>query len=84
MCNLHTEGTKYGCGHYVITRKVSKIDCNNPYCALSRAHRNPCHGCMHDHYYGPDASETITARTSEFCDECHAYWKVGAGRGRGR
>ncbi|KAI0930317.1 hypothetical protein AcV5_007067 [Taiwanofungus camphoratus] len=45
MCNLITEGTKYGCGHYIIERKTGKIDCNNPYCTFSVRHRNPCVNC---------------------------------------
>ncbi|THH18755.1 hypothetical protein EW146_g2294 [Bondarzewia mesenterica] len=41
MCNLETEGTKYGCGHYVITKKLRKIDCNNRYCIWSSSTREP-------------------------------------------
>ncbi|KAI0743904.1 hypothetical protein C8Q80DRAFT_1272532 [Daedaleopsis nitida] len=74
MCCLETEGTKYGCGHYIITKKLRKIDCENAFCYNSRRHRNPCHDCMCDRYFGPDASETITAVRSEFCPECYPYF----------
>ncbi|KAI0371033.1 hypothetical protein BV20DRAFT_206456 [Pilatotrama ljubarskyi] len=74
MCRLETEGTKYGCGHYIITRKLRKIDCESQWCYHSRRHRNPCHNCSCDRYYGPDASETITAVRPEFCPECYPFY----------
>ncbi|KAI0081212.1 hypothetical protein K474DRAFT_1703958 [Panus rudis PR-1116 ss-1] len=75
MCNLETEGTKYGCGHYVITKKVAKHDCGSPYCTHSAAHNPHCRNCTHDHFLGPDKSEKITFSTSEFCNICDEYWK---------
>ncbi|KAH9858630.1 hypothetical protein C2E23DRAFT_880092 [Lenzites betulinus] len=74
MCRLETEGTKYGCGHYIITKKLRKLDCENQWCIHSVMHRNPCHGCACDRYFGPDASETITAVRPEFCPECYPYY----------
>ncbi|KDQ53482.1 hypothetical protein JAAARDRAFT_425687 [Jaapia argillacea MUCL 33604] len=81
MCNLETEGTKYGCGHYVVTRKVRKIDCRSQYCINSVKHSNPCPGCQCERYFGPDAKETVTAVSKEYCDQCH-YWYRGAGAQR--
>ncbi|KIP10854.1 hypothetical protein PHLGIDRAFT_115001 [Phlebiopsis gigantea 11061_1 CR5-6] len=74
MCNLETEGLQYSCGHYVITRKVNKIDCNSPYCTWSSRHRQPCNPCDHEKYLGPDAKETITGSVNDFCDQCRPYW----------
>lgn len=31
--------------HYIITRKLSKIDCNSRRCVHSANHRKPCHDC---------------------------------------
>ncbi|KZT26736.1 hypothetical protein NEOLEDRAFT_1062416, partial [Neolentinus lepideus HHB14362 ss-1] len=74
-----SEGTKYGCGHYVVTRKVRKLDCGNQYCIHSIRHPNPCPNCQCDRYYGPDAKETVTKTTTDYCSECH-YWYRGAGK----
>ncbi|KAL7281199.1 hypothetical protein ACG7TL_004507 [Trametes sanguinea] len=60
--------------HYIITRKLRKIDCENQWCFHSRRHRNPCHNCQCDRYFGPDASETVTAVRPEFCPECYPYY----------
>ncbi|KAI9442234.1 hypothetical protein H4582DRAFT_1927259 [Lactarius indigo] len=82
MCNLETEGTKYGCGHYVITKKLRKIDCGNRYCVWSIAHPQPasvCQPCICEKFFGPDAKETVTASTPEYCSDCH-YWYRGAGQ----
>lgn len=81
MCNLETEGTKYGCGHYVITKKVCKLDCNNRYCIWSSLHPPSCHPCLCEKFLGPDAKETVTLRSEQYCSECH-YWYRGAGRRR--
>ncbi|GBE81083.1 hypothetical protein SCP_0308080 [Sparassis crispa] len=76
MCNLTTEGTKYGgCGHYIITVKTGKIDCNNPYCVHSQRHRTPCHNCACEKFYGPDASETVTSFSRDYCPECRPWYK---------
>ncbi|KAI9463652.1 hypothetical protein BJY52DRAFT_1115651, partial [Lactarius psammicola] len=77
-----SEGTKYGCGHYVITKKLRKIDCGNRYCVWSIAHPQPasvCQPCYCDKFFGPDAKETVTANTHEYCSDCH-YWYRGAGQ----
>ncbi|KAH9940507.1 uncharacterized protein BXZ73DRAFT_98934 [Epithele typhae] len=74
MCNLDTEGAKYDCGHYIITRKLRKIDCESPYCYNSRRHPNPCPGCSCDRYFGPDASEKVIAVYRGYCPECAPYY----------
>ncbi|EIM81248.1 uncharacterized protein STEHIDRAFT_66971 [Stereum hirsutum FP-91666 SS1] len=79
----NSEGTKYGCGHYVITKKLRKIDCNNSHCSYSRRHPSNCSPCQCEKFLGPDAAETITARTEEYCSECH-YWYRGPGAQRRR
>ncbi|VDB95103.1 unnamed protein product [Peniophora sp. CBMAI 1063] len=79
MCNLDTEGTQHGCGHYVITKKLRKNDCGSRWCAASVAHPKDCRNCQCDKFLGPDASETITCRTDEYCSTCH-YWYRGPGR----
>ncbi|KAH9061259.1 hypothetical protein EDB87DRAFT_1560406, partial [Lactarius vividus] len=78
----YSEGTKYGCGHYVITKKLRKIDCGNRYCVWSIAHPQPasaCQPCYCEKFFGPDAKETVTASTPEYCSDCH-YWYRGAGQ----
>ncbi|KAF8472913.1 hypothetical protein DFH94DRAFT_142868 [Russula ochroleuca] len=78
MCNLETEGTKYGCG----TKKLRRIDCNNRYCVWSKAHPQPvnlCQPCYCDKFFGPDAKETVTASTPDYCSDCH-YWYRGPGQ----
>ncbi|KAI0930316.1 hypothetical protein AcW1_009044 [Taiwanofungus camphoratus] len=80
MCNLITEGTKYGCGHYIIERKTGKIDCNNPYCTFSVRHRNPCVNCTCERFYGPDAKETVLAVRPEFCPECKPWYQANRTR----
>ncbi|KAH9978758.1 hypothetical protein BGW80DRAFT_1280760 [Lactifluus volemus] len=79
MCNLETEGTKHGCGHYVITKKLRKIDCGNRYCVWSIDHPKLCHPCYCDKFFGPDAKETVTASTPEYCSDCD-YWYRGPGK----
>ncbi|KJA19913.1 hypothetical protein HYPSUDRAFT_204167 [Hypholoma sublateritium FD-334 SS-4] len=81
MCRLHTEGTQHGCGHYIITKKLRKDDCDSRFCIFSARHpRADCPSCPHcTRYLGPDASETITLRTAAFCRECE-YWFHGPGR----
>ncbi|KAI0092961.1 hypothetical protein BDY19DRAFT_399383 [Irpex rosettiformis] len=75
MCNLETEGIQYACGHYVITRKIRKIDCNKPTCVHSAQHRTPCNHCdYHEKFLGPDASEKIISVNPEFCDSCKPFW----------
>lgn len=75
MCNLETEGMQYSCGHYVITRKLRKIDCCSPYCTWSVRHPEDCPNCdTHEKYLGPDAKETILGNVNEFCDQCRPYW----------
>ncbi|KAI9459084.1 hypothetical protein F5148DRAFT_1276825 [Russula earlei] len=97
MCNLETYVTfpsmpltpslltflsLYGCG----TKKLRKIDCNNRYCVWSIAHPQPvslCQPCYCDKFFGPDAKETVTASTPEYCSDCH-YWYRGPGQQRRR
>ncbi|KAF8844690.1 hypothetical protein BDN67DRAFT_671923 [Paxillus ammoniavirescens] len=78
MCNLETEGTKYGCGHYKPTRKVKQIDCGSPYCVHSVHHPRSCMDCHCERYLGPDLKETITYRTAEYCASCQYWFKGGA------
>ncbi|OCH85809.1 hypothetical protein OBBRIDRAFT_283706 [Obba rivulosa] len=75
MCNLETEGTKYICGHYIITKKLCKHDCWNPRCIHSASHPNPCHNCQCDRYLGPDLKETVTASSRDFCPECKPWYR---------
>ncbi|EJD02949.1 uncharacterized protein FOMMEDRAFT_20143 [Fomitiporia mediterranea MF3/22] len=80
MCNLITEGTKFGCGHYVITRKVSKIDCGNKRCVHSAMHRRPCPDCYCEKFMGPDREERVTLTIGDkYCDHC-SYWYQSKGR----
>ncbi|KAG2059024.1 hypothetical protein BDR06DRAFT_949650 [Suillus hirtellus] len=78
MCNLETEGTKFGCGHYKVTRKLKKIDCYNQYCIHSVYHPRNCPDCHCERYFGPDARETITHRTADYCVSCQYWFKDGA------
>ncbi|KAF8658250.1 hypothetical protein AX16_002026 [Volvariella volvacea WC 439] len=79
MCNLDTEGTKHGCGHYIITKKLVKIDCNDPFCIHSSAHPDPCPHCPScNRYLGPDRTETVTRTTKDYCTTCQ-YWYNGPG-----
>ncbi|EGN99769.1 hypothetical protein SERLA73DRAFT_179966 [Serpula lacrymans var. lacrymans S7.3] len=78
MCNLETEGTKYGCGHYKVTKKVRKLDCMSPYCIHSSRHPSYCPDCHCDRFFGPDAKETITLTTKEYCTSCQYWFKGGA------
>jgi len=73
MCNYITEGTKYGCGHYQITKKVAKIDCMSDFCTHSSRHRRPCHDCRCEKFVGPDREERTTLTLPEYCDHC-SYW----------
>ncbi|KZT71033.1 hypothetical protein DAEQUDRAFT_764257 [Daedalea quercina L-15889] len=75
MCNLHTEGYKYACGHYIIENKKAKVDCGSPWCVHSRKHRTPCPNCACEKYYGPDASETVLGLRPGFCPECRPWYK---------
>ncbi|KAJ3775026.1 hypothetical protein FB446DRAFT_685080 [Lentinula raphanica] len=77
MCNLETEGTKYGCGHYVATKTVNIIDCMRSTCTKSSRHPPYCHSSDCSIYYGPARTETITQRTTEFCQHCD-YWFKGS------
>ncbi|KAJ4002053.1 hypothetical protein F5050DRAFT_1719408, partial [Lentinula boryana] len=77
MCNLETEGIKYGCGHYVAMKTVNKIDCMRSTCTKSVRHPPYCHSSECSLYYGPARSETITQRTTEFCEHCD-YWFKGS------
>ncbi|KAF9793057.1 hypothetical protein BJ322DRAFT_98965 [Thelephora terrestris] len=70
MCNLETEGTKFGCGHYQITRQLRKIDCGNRYCRHSIKHPQICPGCACQIFLGPDKSETITSIDHGHCNQC--------------
>ncbi|KAJ3971775.1 hypothetical protein EV361DRAFT_909154 [Lentinula raphanica] len=40
---LFSEGTKYGCGHYVATKTVNIIDCMRSTCTKSSRHPPYCH-----------------------------------------
>lgn len=42
---MNREGTHHACGHYVVTRKVQKHDCNSKYCMQSRLHPPNCRAC---------------------------------------
>ncbi|KAG7098556.1 hypothetical protein E1B28_000490 [Marasmius oreades] len=79
MCNLETEGTKYGCGHYVKTRDVRKLDCGRSTCTLSARHPVNCKSPECNLYYGPDRKETITYTTEEYCPPCHYWFKTKRG-----
>ncbi|OAX42261.1 hypothetical protein K503DRAFT_710915 [Rhizopogon vinicolor AM-OR11-026] len=78
MCNLETEGTKYGCGHYKVTRKIRKLDCHSQYCIHSMYHPHNCPDCHCEQYFGPDARETITLRTPKYCASCEYWFQQGA------
>ncbi|KAA1472898.1 hypothetical protein DENSPDRAFT_839276 [Dentipellis sp. KUC8613] len=69
----------YGCGHYVVTKKLRKVDCGNRYCYYSSKHPDHCPNCYCDKFLGPDVSENITMRTPDYCNDCH-YWYRGAGK----
>ncbi|EAU91405.1 hypothetical protein CC1G_01894 [Coprinopsis cinerea okayama7 len=80
MCSLNTEGTQHGCGHYIITKKIDKQDCNSKFCINSRLHAPNCPHCPNcKRYFDPDYQETITQRTNDFCSACN-YWFNGAGK----
>ncbi|KAH8119418.1 hypothetical protein DFH11DRAFT_1564915 [Phellopilus nigrolimitatus] len=80
MCNYITEGTKFGCGHYIITRKVSKIDCGSKRCVHSALHKRPCPDCCCEKFMGPDREERVTLTVPDkYCDHC-AYWYQSKGR----
>ncbi|KAF4563300.1 hypothetical protein EYR40_006982 [Pleurotus pulmonarius] len=79
MCNYETEGTKYGCGHYKVTRKLTKRDCGNRYCKFSSRHAKPCPHCPTcEQYLGPDFKENVVEVRQEYCTTCH-YWYEGEG-----
>lgn len=80
MCNLLTEGTKYICGHYIIERRVGKVDCEDSHCTKSIRHPRPCHNCSCEKYYGPDAKETVTSVSKTFCPECSPWYNGTAAR----
>ncbi|KAI0344849.1 hypothetical protein BDW22DRAFT_1312286, partial [Trametopsis cervina] len=74
---VHSEGIQYGCGHYVITNTLRKIDCEKPTCVHSHRHRTPCDYCQyHEQFLGPDASEKILSSHAEFCDACRPFWSA--------
>ncbi|KIM40126.1 hypothetical protein M413DRAFT_73871, partial [Hebeloma cylindrosporum] len=74
-----SEGTHHGCGHYIITRKVAREDCRTKYCMNSDLHMQNCPHCPNcKRYFDPDASETVTLKTPEWCPEC-TYWYLGPG-----
>ncbi|KAK7472579.1 hypothetical protein VKT23_000692 [Stygiomarasmius scandens] len=77
MCNLESEGVKYGCGHYVKVRDVNKIDCMRSNCTLSVTHPRTCRSSSCAIYYGPDRSETIIRTTEEYCSHCEFWFKSG-------
>ena len=82
MCRLHTEGTQHRCGHYIITKKVAKDDCNSRFCMNSDAHADPCPHCPEcARYYQPDADENVKVVSDDFCRECQ-YWFKGPGSRR--
>lgn len=44
----HSEGTQHGCGHYIITKKLRKDDCNSRFCIFSARHPlTDCPSCPH-------------------------------------
>ncbi|ESK97181.1 hypothetical protein Moror_6264 [Moniliophthora roreri MCA 2997] len=75
MCRNDSEGIKYGCGHYVKTRDVRKIDCGRPDCTLSSRHPRHCNSPDCAIYYGPDRTETITHTTEQYCQHCDEWYK---------
>ncbi|KAH8827978.1 hypothetical protein DL96DRAFT_1130824 [Flagelloscypha sp. PMI_526] len=87
MCNYDTEGNKYGCGHYIITKKLRLNDCGNPLCKFSSRHTTPpdeCASCREarcKQYPGPDSSERVLLTKTELCSPC-AYWYEGEGSKR--
>ncbi|ESK87134.1 hypothetical protein Moror_11874 [Moniliophthora roreri MCA 2997] len=70
MCQHDSEGIQYGCGHYVKTRNVGKVDCSSRDCALSSSHPSYCQSEHCNTLYGPDRSETITRFTAKWCTSC--------------
>ncbi|KAF9071758.1 hypothetical protein BDP27DRAFT_501983 [Rhodocollybia butyracea] len=70
MCNLETEGIKYGCGHYIATRTLFKVDCMRSTCTKSVRHSPSCRSADCSIYYGPARSESIIQRSNHFCPHC--------------
>ncbi|KLO14298.1 hypothetical protein SCHPADRAFT_889422 [Schizopora paradoxa] len=71
-----SEGTKFGCGHYLITRKVKKIDCMSRTCTHSSRHIVPCRDCNCEKFVGPDREERITKTLPEdYCDHCEKWYR---------
>ncbi|KAJ3792265.1 hypothetical protein GGU11DRAFT_693735 [Lentinula aff. detonsa] len=68
-------------------KTVNKIDCMRSTCTKSVRHPPYCHSSdcsiastmcrLTFRYYGPARSETITQRTTEFCEHCD-YWFKGS------
>ncbi|KAF9654003.1 hypothetical protein BDM02DRAFT_3125415 [Thelephora ganbajun] len=79
---LYSEGTKFGCGHYQITRQLRKIDCGNRYCCHSMKHPQTCPGCACQIFLGPDKSETVTAVNQGYCNQCVPWYGMGPVGGR--
>ena len=43
-----SEGTLHSCGHYIITKKLRKDDCNSKFCIFSARHPpTDCPSCPH-------------------------------------
>jgi len=43
---FYREGTQHGCGHYIVTKKLRKEDCDYQFCMNSESHPSGrCNGC---------------------------------------
>ncbi|KAJ7072312.1 hypothetical protein C8F01DRAFT_1103398 [Mycena amicta] len=71
MCQWHTTGVEYACGHYIVTSLDSKLDCGSRYCTKSSRHPPNCRSLDCIQYYGPDRTQTTSHKSSEFCTHCH-------------
>ncbi|RXW21635.1 hypothetical protein EST38_g4204 [Candolleomyces aberdarensis] len=80
MCRIHSEGTQHGCGHYIITKEVSKRDCGNRFCMNSDQHPSNCPHCPNcKRYLDPDYQETVTKKTTDFCSHCDYWFRTNGG-----
>ncbi|KAF9029006.1 hypothetical protein BDZ89DRAFT_1014649 [Hymenopellis radicata] len=80
MCNLETAGVKYGCGHYLKTQDLAKIDCGSSRCTKSQNHptnsrNHNCEASQCRLYYGPDRKETIVKTVTDYCSQCNDYYR---------
>nr|GAT56369.1 predicted protein [Mycena chlorophos] len=52
MCQWHTTGVEYACGHYIVTSLDSKHDCGSRYCTKSTRHNPSCRSLECIQYFG--------------------------------